>query len=67
MSPRYKGDPRWLQARYPGECDKCGEPFKKGARIFWYPNGRKAYSGRCAEAAAADFNAIAADDVMMSR
>ena len=56
------GDPRWMESRFPGKCDKCGESFPKGARIFWYPNGRKAYFGTCADAASADFNAHRADE-----
>lgn len=57
-------DPYWLIARYEGTCEKCGERIKAGERIFYYPNARAAYSGKCAEAAAADFNACAFDEAI---
>ena len=55
-------DPFWLQARYPGVCCKCGESFKAGSHIFYYPNGRQTFYGACAEGAAADFNSAKADE-----
>jgi hypothetical protein len=61
---RYRGarDPYWLESRYAGSCAKCGATIVPGERIFYYPNDRKAYSGSCAEAAAGDFAACAADE-----
>jgi hypothetical protein len=56
------GDPHWLIARFAGKCAKCGAGISTGDRVFYYPNGRAAYSGKCAEAAAADFSAAAADE-----
>jgi hypothetical protein len=55
-------DPFWLESRYAGKCAKCKAPFKAGERIFYYPNGKAAYSGACAEAAAGDFSACAFDE-----
>jgi hypothetical protein len=57
-------DPHWLKAFYAGKCAKCGEAFKAGDDIFYYPNGKAAYSGKCAEAAAGDFAACLADERM---
>lgn len=64
----YRDDPRWLRARYAGSCagKDCGEKFGKGADIFWYPKGKHAFYGACAERAAADFRACAEDEYMMS-
>jgi hypothetical protein len=64
---RYSGaarDPYRLTARYAGVCAKCGEAFKAGDSIFYYPNGKKAYSGKCAEAAEADFNSCRFDEAV---
>ena len=63
MSRRYANlDPHWLKAIYAGKCSKCGEAFNPGDRIFYYPNGKSAYSGICAESAAADFSSCAFDE-----
>lgn len=60
------GDPYWLTARFTGTCAgrTCDHPIRKGDRIFYYPNGRKAYVGPCAEAAAADFDSAAFDEAV---
>jgi hypothetical protein len=58
----YPRDPFWLSAKYAGVCKKCGEAFKAGDRIFYYPNGKAAYSGKCADAASADFSSCAGDE-----
>lgn len=55
-------DPFSMVAKYAGTCAGCGEAFKAGERIFYYPNGRKAYSGKCAEKAQLDFNSAMADE-----
>ena len=36
-------DPYWTTAVFPSKCAKCGAGIKKGARIFYYPNGGGAY------------------------
>jgi hypothetical protein len=59
MARHYKGDPRWITARYAGKCSKTGEPFAAGARVFYYPNGGQVYAGAAAEAAEADFRNMA--------
>lgn len=63
---RYVGDPYWVTARYPGTCAKCGTPFPKGTRVFYYPKGKRLYSEACAVAAANDFEAAAADEAFMN-
>jgi hypothetical protein len=60
------GDPHWLHAIYSGTCAGCGEEFEAGELIFYYPNGRKVFTGKCAEKAAADFAACVADEKMVS-
>lgn len=55
MYKSYSRDPYWCTARFAGVCAKTGHPFKKGDRIFYYPNGRQAFAGAAAEEAAADF------------
>jgi hypothetical protein len=52
-------DPYWLTARYDGTCSKCGERFRRGERVFWFPNGKRAYYGECANAEARTFAAAA--------
>jgi hypothetical protein len=61
MMTRYAKDPRWLTARWDG-TDANGRAFKKGERIFYYPNGRSTLSGEAAEQAARDFEAEAQDE-----
>ena len=55
-------DPYRLTAKYAGTCAKCGGSFSVGDSIFYYPNGRKAYSGKCADEAQADFRSCASDE-----
>lgn len=67
MSPSsYAGDPRWIKARYSGTCAKCHEAFGRGADVFYYPKGKKTYSGACADAASRDFAAAVADEDFMN-
>jgi len=54
--------PRWLEARWAGECSKCGDAIAKGERCFYYPTGKKLLSGECAEAASADYESIRFDE-----
>lgn len=59
-----KGDPYWMAARFGGACATtgCTDAIKKGDRIFYYPNGRKAFVGSCAENAARDFASCMFDE-----
>lgn len=58
---RYSKDPYWITAKWPG-VDKHGTPFKKGDRVFYFPNGREIVAGEKAEQAARDFEAAAFDE-----
>lgn len=62
----YKGDPRWMTAKYPG-VDRDGNQVRAGDRIFYYPKGRVVLTGAAAEQASRDFDAAAADEDFMSR
>ena len=63
---RYQGDPRWIEARFPGTCGgkDCQQAIRRGDRVFYYPNSRTVLAKDCghAEAAAADFNSHAFDE-----
>lgn len=58
----YRDDPKWIVARYPGTCRHCGEPFKRGADVFYYPKGKATYVNACAARESASFEAAAADE-----
>ena len=62
--PRYAGDPRWIEARYPGKCAGagCGAAIPKKARAYYFPKGRILYCTKCGEQKAAEFAAAAADE-----
>jgi hypothetical protein len=62
----YRNDPRWLPARFPGKCTKCGEAFTKGRMIFYYPLTKTALSGGCAIVAADEFDAAKRDEEFYS-
>ena len=61
MTTRYKGDPHWIIAKYPG-TDAHGRPFAKGERVFYFPNGKRIYAGPAADEASARFESERADD-----
>lgn len=65
----YRGDPYWLDARFASAC-ACGNPdhhIRKGDRIFYYPKGKKAFVGPCADANARDFESCVADEDFYNR
>jgi hypothetical protein len=62
--PRYRNDPREMLARFNSKCAGCGEEIKKGERIAYWPNGKKAYHWKCGEADLRKcMAAMAAEDV----
>jgi len=63
---RYKGDPRWLEARYAGKCAGCGRVISRGETIWYWPIGRKAYCKACGEPQCARFDAEAFDEAQCS-
>lgn len=65
MASSYKGDPRRMTARFDSECACNSDPphmIAKGASIFYYPKGKKAYVGHCADRNEADFLSAVADE-----
>lgn len=66
--PSYRNDPRWITARFASSCGKCGGTITKGERIFYYPATKRALGAKCgcAEDAAGEFAAAAADEAFMS-
>ncbi len=73
---RYRQDPHWITARYPGKCNGCARPISKDERAFYYPTGKRMYGGQfdraanpictvgcdCGEQQSAEFNAAVADE-----
>lgn len=62
----YPRDPFWIKAKYPGK-DINGKPFKKGDRVFYYPNTKTFLTGADAEKASREFEAAKADEYNMTR
>ncbi len=59
---RYSNDPYWLTTKRAGYCANCAAAIRPGERVFYYPKGKRIFSGECAKRAAADFNCAAADE-----
>lgn len=59
-------DPYWIVAKYPGK-DASGNPFKKGDKVFYYPNTKTFLSGKEAEKASREFEAAKEDEYNMTR
>ena len=62
---RYRDDPRWITAKYPGVCKTCGGAIQKGEDIFFWPKGRKGQKIECedcGEVSSARFEAEAFDE-----
>jgi len=60
-------DPYWLNAKFASGCgnSSCPNQIRKGDRIFYYPNGRKALCPACSETAGRDFDAAKQDEAFM--
>ena len=43
----YRGDPRWITAKYAGKCHRCGEGIDRGSEAFYYPKGKQLYGKGC--------------------
>lgn len=56
-----KGDPYWTTAKADG-VDSKGNVYKRGDRIFYYPNGKVTLAGKDAEKASREFDAAVADE-----
>ncbi len=62
--PKYQGDPRWINTRYPCTCANCGKAIKRGDNAFYYPRTRALYceADECGGQANRDFHAAAMDE-----
>lgn len=58
---RYRNDPYWVTAKYPG-TSRNGVAFKAGDRVLFYPTNRTILAGEQAEAEMRAFEAAAADE-----
>ena len=67
--PRFALDPRWITARFASDCSNsaCRKPIRKGARIFYFPNGKKAVCEECGAIEAARFQASGMDEDIYNR
>lgn len=61
---RFSGNPYWLTTRRPDTCTRCGNHVERGARVFYYPNGRKLLCDAedCGKQASRDYQAAASDE-----
>ena len=59
-----QGDPRWITARRPATCFRCGRPIAKGQQAYFYPNTQSLYceADACGKQAARDFEAHRQDE-----
>ena len=58
---RYRGDPRWITARFSSVCG-CGKRINKGEDILYWPSSRTAQCKTCGEPEWQDFLSAAADE-----
>ena len=65
--PRYyRGDPRWLHAKYPGQChgQECGRRIVRGDRVFYFPSTKAIYCEECGDAHSRRFESEAEDEYL---
>lgn len=60
----FKGDPRWITAKF-GHCSECHTDIKN-KRAYYYPNTKEIFCESCGQKHAADFNSHAQDEEMYS-
>jgi hypothetical protein len=60
--PGYRGDPRWITTRHPGECAECKSELSRGKRAYYLPRNRTIFCETCGERRAAAFNAEVWDE-----
>ena len=56
-----RNDPRWITAKFAG-ADRDGNPFPKGARVFYYPLTKTILTGTAADQASREFESQRADE-----
>lgn len=59
------GDPYWTTAKF-DSTDADGNRVRKGDRIFYFPRGRKVFTGESAERESRAFEAARCDEAMMT-
>jgi hypothetical protein len=57
----YKDDPRWIAAKFAG-VDMNGNPFRKGQQVLYYPRTKKILTGKEADKAWREFEALSFDE-----
>jgi len=62
---RYKGDPRWMTARFESAC-QCGKRIKQGEQIYYFPLTKTALCQACGEPAHRRFVSAAQDEATMT-
>ena len=62
---RHAGDPRWIEARHPGNCRSCGGPFARGERVFYWPRQGAVSCAVCGEVEARRFAAEVLDEELL--
>ena len=63
MPRRYQNrDPRWIRAKYSGQCDGCGTVFRKYHDILYWPNGRICFCKDCGDKKWREFLSDSADE-----
>ena len=58
----YKGDPYWTTGRF-GYCEECKVGLRS-KRVFYYPNGKKAFCEQCGTKHANDFQSHSFDEMV---
>jgi transcription elongation factor Elf1 len=61
MASHYKGDPKWIEAKFNSTCS-CGRAIKKGEQIFYYPKGKVAFCSDCGQSRSAEFQSAVQDE-----
>jgi GH18 family chitinase len=56
-----RGDPRWMDAKYPG-TDSKGNPFKKGEKVLYWPSTKTFMTGKDAQDAWRNFQSEKGDE-----
>jgi hypothetical protein len=57
----YKGDPKWIRARFNSTC-RCGKQIRAGEDILYWPYNRSLQCHNCGEPAWQRFLSEAADE-----
>jgi len=59
---KYSRDPRWITARFQGQCKKCGKKVETGEKVYYFPIGKAIICQNCGEETARRFAAEAMDE-----